>query len=527
MGDKIIRITSQQGFADQWICGANTTVPRNLNLCDFTIPRGYVIDMSQSYIAFNTEIVDELGEVVNASLALKTNGDELYNVPNAALVRNCAISCSQAGQLESIRRNDTLACGIWGLSHTAEEKKGDMNALTAFNGSAGNGVYTSFNLDRVSNNVSPDGGTTLLGLNGNPVTSTNISRDVKIPMKDIFGVGVVQDWDTSKWGETRIHLETNFDKLIAKQWGGTESTTFGFNETDFQGAIVAPGAAIAGAASAPLLIELDHPYGEWEYTCPFYVGQSVQISGTASAGASPADVDAKIVNIQFQLDNSSNPITGDQNKVYITLNQTYYTNPTANPTTLTDVVMKAKLVENLLVTVNRAELVLFTKEGGNTSNAYEYTTYSTEEDNGNAIVNFNRGYMLEPEAENVFIAMCNDSQILPNRDVESYRFALDNDEQTGNRDIPIAHGAVLGSSLQLERLTRCLDKSAQIPFRNAQLQFQKQTASQEAGYDTPISMICETVEVSQKSKMLNLNINCAAGLAQILIYKQLPKKISV
>ena len=54
--DKVIRITSQQGFGEQWVAsGAAKTPPVTLNLCDFTIPRGMNIDMSKSYIKYTRE----------------------------------------------------------------------------------------------------------------------------------------------------------------------------------------------------------------------------------------------------------------------------------------------------------------------------------------------------------------------------------------------------------------------------------------------------------------------------------------
>ena len=532
MGDKVIRITSQQGFADQWksvvdLADAANTKPQTLNLVDFTIPTGYVIDMSKSYVAFNAQVDDDAGnEIVNASFALKTDGVELFNVPNSALIRNCAISCSSAGQLESIRRNDTLSCGIWGLAHTAEEKKGDMNTFSAYNNGAGEKIYTSFNLDRVSSNITPDGGTTLTGLDGLAVKSANISRDIKVPLKDMFGVGVVEDWDTSKWGETRIHLETNFQQLVSKQWGGDEDTTTGF-ATAMQGAITAPGADVAAGTAVDNPATLEHSYGEFPYSCPFYVGQTVLCQYDVAGTPLGAPVELIIETMQFQIDNATNPITGDS-KVLLGFNVPYYTNATGGDLAITNVLIKAKIVPTLKNTINRAELVLYTKDEGQTSSAYEYITYTTEEDNGLGNIDFNKGYMLEPECENVLIALCNDSQILPNHTAFSYRFALNSDEQTGNRDIRIKGETNIGSSLQYERLSRCLDRSAQIPFRNKQLAFYKQTAAQPVAYPTPISMICETVEVMPTSKMLNLNIASeGTGLQQLILYKQIPKRISV
>ena len=42
--DKVIRISSQQGFSDSF---TNATKPSNLNLLDFVIPSGMNIDLSK------------------------------------------------------------------------------------------------------------------------------------------------------------------------------------------------------------------------------------------------------------------------------------------------------------------------------------------------------------------------------------------------------------------------------------------------------------------------------------------------
>ena len=513
-GDKVIRLTSQQGFADQW---TNATAPKTLSLVDFTIPSGLVINMKKSYIAFNSSLSNTSGEVVNASWWLDTDATEQFNVPNSALIRNCSISASSVGQMESIIRQDSLGCGIWGLAHTAEEAKSDMNTLSAYNNGAGSGVYTSLNLDRITNNVTNDGSTIMTGLNGAALTSANIDRDLKVPLKDIFGIGAVEDFDTSKWGEVEIHCETNFKKLKSNQWGGDEDTLFGFDGTTPQG-IMEP-ITLAAIGDTVTTVTTGNPYGEWEYTLPFYVGQSVSLSASSTQANPPDDERGVIASIQFQNDNTANPPTGG-NKVIITFESPIYTAAIAN-TQLSDILVKAVVDDGDLVnTINRAELVLYVSDETDTADAYEYMTYTSEQDNGNGLTSFNRGYMIEPEAENVMIACINDNMILPNRTITSYRYSIDNDEQTGNRDI------VSNSPLQYDRLQRCLNVSAQIPFKNAQLKFYKQTNTQEAAYSSPITMICETLQTNGQSRMLNLSIE-SAGLQQLILYKQIPRQISI
>lgn len=521
MSEKVVRITSQQGFSAEWL---NAAKPQTLNLCDFTINAGMgVIDMSKSYISFNS-LIDHPTEVVNAGFFLQTNAAaDQYNVPTSALIRNCHISAANVGQLESIRRQDTLGITMFGLTHTAEEKKSDMNVLSAYNDGRGVDQRTTYGLEAVVNNVSPDGST----IDAADV-SRNITRDLKIPLKDIFGIGAAEDWDLRKWGETRIHLETNFQELKSHQWGGDEQNAQGFDGSTPQGAFQ-PMPAIAAAASNPTVIESTLGYGEWEYTFPFFVGQTILCSATASQGTSPADVERTITSIQYQLDNTATPPTGNA-KVYITLDAAFFTNAEASATDLTDVLFKAKVDDSTLRnTINRAELVLFTRNDlgrDDTANEYDYMTFSTEEDNGNGIANFNRSYMLEPECENFVVACPGDGDILPASDITSYRYAIDNVEQTGNRDVIVKSSTAIGTSMQYERLIRALDVGMRMPLRNAQLAFYNQTATQALAYDKPISAIVETTVRTPAHKMLNLSIKSAA-LRQLCIYKQLPRNIKV
>ncbi len=65
--------------------------------------------------------------------------------------------------------------------------------------------------------------------------SRNLKRDLKVPLKDIFGVGGAEEYSTDIFGETRIHLETNFNKLKSSALGGDEDTSLMFDATNNYG----------------------------------------------------------------------------------------------------------------------------------------------------------------------------------------------------------------------------------------------------------------------------------------------------
>lgn len=515
MSDKVIRIASDQGFSDSWV---NANAPTNLNLLDFTIPRGYNINMAESYVAINAQINNNTDNPVNATMWLDTNNNESYNVPTSALIRNCRLENDRSNNVESIRRLDTLKCGLFGLEHDAETRKNNLNTFAAYTNGRGVGNQTSYFLDCVTNNTTNDGGTI-----DTANKSRNIARDIKIPLNEMFGCCDTEAYSTDVFGETKIHLELNSKKLKSRMLGGAENTDLAFDGATAWGAVETVMGVAVGASVTEL--ELSNAYGDWQYTCPFFVGQEILVTGTDSSGlASPADTPVVITGMRFQDNNTTSPPTNAA-KVTLTTNPACFTNAAAGPVNLHTITIKSKVDQVLTNVVNRADLVLHLTNAESPQNL-QFESWNVEEDNGANINSFNKGYVLEPEAKAVLIACCNNSEILPVRTCESYRYAIDNVEQTGNRSVKLPAAATQGSPLLYERIQRCLVGQLGGQFRNAQLKFYRNDGTTQANaYNAPVSMICETCEPSQDTKMLNLNIECAANLQQIILYKSITKTI--
>jgi len=512
--DKVIRISSQQGFSDSF---TNATKPSNLNLLDFVIPSGMNIDLSKSYIAINSQITSSTAAPVNVYQYLDVDNNERYNIPNSALVRNCSISNNQ-GQVESIRRLDTLNCGLFGLTETAEERKSNLNTLSTFPGPRGVGNRTSYMLDAITDNVDADGTTV-----NTAHTSRQLSRDIKIPLKEMFGMCVSEAYSTDKFGETRIHVETNFVKgsssaLKSIVLGGDERTSLMFDATNNYGDMGAQNNIPIGDSTGKLIGS--GTYENWQLVCPFFVGQEVQISAdvVGGAGATITDQAATITSIQYQQDNRTTP-NGNQLVHFGITPALYVNNVLGVQVNVDNIAMKAKTDATLTTNINRAELVLHTSME-QPDDDIVFNTYTTEEDNGNSLTSFNRQYIVEPEASGLFVAVCNDGDILPNRTFESYRYSVNNEEMTSNRDIPF------NSPIQYDRLQRCLDRQLGLGFKNAQLKFIKNDNAQTASAAAPVSMICETLPQTEMSKKVGVAIECTAQLQQIILYKSMEKKIS-
>ena len=519
--DKVIRITSQQGFGEAW---TNAAPPVTLNLCDFTIPRGMNIDMSKSYIAFNAQITNDDTQPCNSTLFLDTGGGLDINVPISAVIKNASIS-NNRGNVESIRRVDTLNCAMFGLLDDMESRQNNLNTFAAYNGGRGAGNQTSLFLDAVTDNTDPAGNV----VNAEH-TSRELARDLKIPLAELFGVANSTAYSTDVFGETRIHLETNFKNVKAKVLGGVEMANNGFDETTKYGAMEPYNGLVntnvVGDNARPLITTL--PYDDWQYVMPFFVGQKVIANATSSGTAQlPADTPCIITGIQYQQDNTTTPPSTVDKKVNITLTRAdgsaFFT--ATDATNLTAISLKAKVDQTLTPTINRAELVLqITNEPPEQQITYD--TFTTEEDVGNGSDSFNRAYSLEAETTLWMAAFPAQGAILPDIDLISYRYAINNEEETGNRSIEMAQSNKEGSSLQYDRLIRALDNQGGLGFRNAQLKYYQNTQPQATSFNKAVSVIAETAPATPQNKVLNLNIESTGGtLADIKIYKSVQRTI--
>jgi len=523
--DKIIKITSQQGFSASW---TNTeTTPSSLNLIDFTIPSGLNVDLSRSYMSFNSQINNTTNDTpINARWVFNANAGNDFNVPTAALIRNISVR-NDRGLVESVRKADTLACGLWGLTNSAETRKNDLNTFAKYVNGRGAGNYTSYQLDCVTDNTAPNG-TDVNTLH----TSGNVDRDIKVPLKDVLGIGSTEQYSTTIMGETRIHAELNFANLTSEQLGGDELTSIMFDGSTAYGAM--EGDIVADGATFGKELISTGGYGDWQYLNPFFVGQQVILKAIATPSAGGAGLNilktTTITSMKYQTNNTlSATANTNLGKVIITIADEVYDNDTSGvEQTITGVTINYDGANLALQNViNRAELCLYTiPDDGNMPTSLTYPTYTTEEDNGNGILSFSRQYIMEPQADAVLVALCANNNILPNKPMDSYRYAINQTEQTGNRDIDMCNATQLGSPLQFERLQRCLDSQIAVGFRNAHLRFYKNSVvTQDDVYSGPISMICETLPVTSDSKMLNLNIEAAGGVDKMVIYKHMYKTI--
>tara|TARA_R110000803_G_scaffold1158_3_gene3826 strand:- start:4852 stop:6414 length:1563 start_codon:yes stop_codon:yes gene_type:complete len=519
--DKIIKINSVQGFADSW--SAAGPLPTVLDLVDFTIPRGLTVDLSRSYIAFNVEVATNQPEQVhNVDLYVDVGGNVPYNTPSSVLIRNANISCDR-GQIESIRRHDSLATALFSISNDAETQKSDLNLLGSFIDERGVGNTTSYLVDAVVQNTNPDGST-------DGRRSRAIPRDIKIPIKDVFGIGNADDWSTDEFGETRIHIETNFRNLKTRNLGGNEEASASFEAGINWGSLENVNMEAASHISQ-VQLKVDYLNLDVDLTCPFFVGQSVELSGNTAATSGGATTPlaqnigagsplyGEISQIERVAGTAAN--AGKEMLLVSFVNKVYTAG--GAPEFLTDLFIKAQYTQINTTIVNRAELVLYTVDETNPSKSFNYMTYLTEEDNGNGLTNLHRQYIVEPECQNLLIANIKNGQILPNNDYVSYRMSVDNEDLTGNRSVN------WGTPLHFDRLNRCLNINSNIEWNNAQFRFYSSSGTQAGAYNgNRINLICETMPLTPGNKKVGLELDSTGNgdaAQQIILYKQVQRSI--
>ena len=157
----------------------------------------------------------------------------------------------------------------------------------------------------------------------------------------------------------------------------------------------------------------------------------------------------------------------------------------------------------------------------------EYCTYSTEQTNGNGLVNFQNQFQIEAESDAVIIGFPkgDDGLLSVNDKVESYRLRLNNEDLT-DREVSIK------GPLHLDRLGMSMTQ-LQLRLRNL-AQNMRNTADQDyigAVLDnaTLTTQILSPVNQTQQEKLLQVNIQCetgSAGVNALSIFKHLPKVFS-
>ena len=516
MTDRIVKLVANQG-------GPFT---QTSNLVDFDIPADGTYDFSKSFVNLYARIdtVDTVagggstGKAVYAinlmGAALTTDSTFNDNIHNICFVKNASLSTQLKGRLEDINRVDILRQNLNELTMSRADLMGLDHVAALSTKDVTNGV-----LGGLFRELHKEG----------TAKSRDLVAPIKIPLSQLFNLGSLQQYPASKLGKTRIHLElnvANFSPVAVGQTPDTAPATANFADVTRAATDPAtlPVTSLTSNAGYPLLDQ-----------SPYFVGQRLQITSTKTDSAA-ATVERIVTGIAQSSANNTLTLTFDQAIDSLTGTQTLGTNK----------VFRYATPPAAAFSIDYAQLVLHKVAGaGKTPNVINYTTFSTEQAQGNGATNFQRQFQLEPNAVNVFLMFPakrlneagNDTGLgsfsSANKTLRSARLRLDNEDLT-NRDMQIATGdntAHAGKALLLhDRLMMALMNGG-YRLKNVGLTNLNRLAASPADQRTNgrrLTIVGNPVPVTPTEKLLQVNLAATAtGVEDMILYKQLTQTLTI
>ena len=477
------------------------------NLVDFVIPQGHTLDLNDTFIQLNgnIDVTESTGVggvgVYNVGLQWVTaSATAKPKFPNVAVIKNANLDCARKGRIENIRRVDILRSNLDTYTDTQKEAKchsyKDASQLATPINNQQIGLFSQMNKVGSVRSAQPS------------------SVPIMVRLSDVFEFARVQEYDTSRAGQTRIHLELNRDKLEAIQYGKDASVIAGLKSfknvtTEVVGNEITIGRQDQATDTATIFPSLDDS--------PYYVGQKLLISavgaGTGPPG-SPTDVAVVISEIIWDKNALGGTITlkfASNWGALLTAGQSY-TNITAKISDATAVTYR----------MNSAELVVRKVDNPSGLDQINYNTYSTEETNGNSHTNFQDLYTIEPEASNIFVMFPDgqDGLVSNNNDIASWRLRLNNIDLTDrdvSKDSPLAYDRLSmtlnSAGMSLANLTKNAGNTLSTGWGNMY-----------TDADLTSQLVANPLFQTANTKLLQLNINAGGGgVKKLALFKQLPR----
>ena len=467
------------------------------NRVSFTVPGDAVYDLSQSYINLNA-IIDVVEQDAGASgigvyimdlewTSTDANKPQFFN---SSIVKNCSLSSARNGQIENIRRIDLLSNILKTYNTSFQEHKSLAYKNASQNiESVNNQQYSIY---RDINKV------------GNVKSKSNNNTPMKIMLGDLFDFAHQADeLDTKKTGDLRIDLELNIDKLEPKQrmlTGRFPAAALTFDD------IVTPG-DLNEVTTKCSFETLDQS--------PYYVGQKLQMSADgANTGPPPNIADVQAV-IETITENANGTLT-------LTFEQNWGNLPAGGGTYIN---VRANDVDNVAsasVSVNFAEVVLLQlAKNSSDFDEIEYCTYSTEETNGNGLVNYQNQFQVEPEADSLIIVNPSPENGLLSKAnvINSHRIRQDQVDLT-DRDVvhlsPLYYDRINDTMTKMKLNVKSINENN--GNTSATTYSPREASSLQESIMTPLTQ-------TPREKYVQVNIQAEAGQSvnALALFKHLPR----
>ena len=498
---------------------ANESGPynQNKNKISFTIQEGMVCDLSRSYVSINTAIstTDVGGQkgVYNiSSRVADDNAEDIYK--NVALVKHASMETSQNGLIESLRdvnlRSVTQNQYTQDENDKIEDRVQDSQGAREYN-DLGISAY------RV---LKSEGDQAVIG------SSEEISHELKIPLKDIYGVAYNEVYDTSKYGQTKMKMELNFGKLETVQQGNhnyeiwTKDSNLKSNIQELANA--SGGNQSVGRAADDLQISTAASYDSVEES-PFWLNQKVSVrvrqgisANQAAATVQPTIDNCRIERIDHNEDGTLKLFFDTQIVAALPNGHSVYSlilgdgEPTIN----------GKNTNSFSLSIDNLDLVLNTYPNPAMVNIPEqlsYFTYVSDLDNANGNNPHRKNYTIPAEAVSVMVCFpTGNDGINSSLNYTSYRIMYDNEFEC-DRDVEKR------KQLNYYMTSRYFADNER-PLKSLLEKRRNGVSSDNGNIPNDNNAIFSVCPQTAMSKQMNLEINGVA-VNRIHLYSKVPRTI--
>jgi hypothetical protein len=475
---KFIKIQSQQN--------ANFTASNNR--LDFIIPADMgIISPKDCFLQLYYEITTDSPGLVPAQLSWTSEATVKFN--NIALIKNADVKSVNKGQIDTCRRVDILRNNLMDIVRSTEQQLSssyiDANQFTTPLNQQNFSIFQQYNKE------------------GSHYSRNAQNVPIEIRLGDVLdffngrtNIGMASTIDLAQYGDMRVHLELNLDKVEAALID--ISGVFANNNNllaDIAGD--AGGQTVTSNTTKTVFQNLAQS--------PYYVGMPITLTYTSSTAGAGQTHDTVITNI------------------------VYNNNGTLTITWADDLVLAANEATTLMAvtfiqatsatgTFYMAELVV-KQENVKPAGVIEYHQFNTYELNGNGLASYNNIIEIEGEASTAIIIPVDGTNGLQGKldTLTNWRLYLNNYNLTDREEYAF-------SSLATDRLVKALSV-LRYPAKNLSTPLYGNNTIALCSANTQ-KVIASPLFYTGGRKNLQITAT-SGGLNNYVLYTSIPKTIKV
>ena len=541
------------------------------NRVSFDLPADKYYDLSSSYLnlVMSCDVTVDPDANLGVGVAIPvvrftgSNANvENYAYENSALIRTATLDCELKGNIEELQRADILTQNLNSFS-----KSTDMETSHYYEK-----LIQPFGVSRNKSSLFCD-----INKEGD-IPSRNLSRQpIRIKMSDLMNFCKTTQYNTGKYGRTRLELELNLDRLApvtqslsnaAADWLMTNNAGIGGGTNECGRFMNASNSTAGGTFGTVVSGDL-----KTFYVCadtaagvatgivprifnrledsPYFVGQKLQLNATYVVGAGGAARGGDIVNqsrriikIEYNRGDGVGNAQGVNRAGTIAITLDTAIDGGGNLSNLeTYHSIKVTGLDATFgngVVADYAELVVEEIAPSNVQpepETIQYTTYKTEEIDCGGVLSFQHTFQAEPNAITMYVTQPTDNTnrcILSRQNVVSnYRIRINN-KDTSARNISLRDGGTATRSGGNDPLHIVKQQNALVNSERDISDFKERLKNQNtndgatfASYDVNTMLIGQVLPMTAQPKQIQVNINCdgAAGLKNLCVFREVLEEL--